>query len=826
MMVDNLENSIIAGIILVVLVLQFFLGFRNAMFVGVAIPLSMLCGFMILGVAGVTLNVMVLFSLILALGMLVDNGIVVVENIYRLMVEEGYPARRAAKEGVGEVAWPIISSTATTLAAFVPLLFWKDIMGEFMKFLPITLMIVLASSLFVALVVNPVLTSVFMKAESEQRKPRYWLIILTAVIFGALSVVCYMKGFAADKSGIRMLGGLFGVGAILLLLNAFILAPFSKVFQSHVLPFLESIYRGTVRFALKGIMPIVFFLGTIVLLIASLFILANAGIKMELFPINEPNAVYVYIEEPIGTDIEKTNAFTEEVERVVLKTIEPYKDVVESVLGQVGSGTGDPNGPPAQGASPNKSRITVAFVGYEKRQNTSTTDILKKIREAVHGYPGVQIKVDKDQMGPPAGAPINIEVVGEDFTTLIDISEGIKHYIEEQNIAGIEQLKMDMETSKPELLVKVDREKARRFGTSTAHIASTIRTAVFGKEVSKYKEGEDEYPIQLRFNEGSRYDLPTILNQKLTFRNNRGQLMQIPISAVADVEYSTTYGSVRRIDMDRVVSISSNVLEGYNGNEVVQRIQKSLAGYDMPEGYEIKFTGETEEQQESMAFLSRAMRIAVFLIFLIIVSQFNSVAMPIIIVFSVVFSTIGVFLGYVSMRMDFIIIMTGIGIISLAGVVVNNAIVLIDYINLVRLRQRNQLSLADDKGQSKAQVINAIVEAGSKRLRPVLLTAITTVLGLLPLATGMNINFFSLLSDFDPNIYFGGDNAIFWGPMAWTVIFGLIFATFLTLVIVPVMYFMVDRMSAAILGGGISGRRKKEKKFTPPPSSEIEILEA
>lgn len=799
-MLDNLVNSIISGIILVVLVLQFFLGLRNAMFVGVAIPLSMLTGFMILGFAGVTLNLMVLFSLILALGMLVDNGIVVVENIYRLMEDEGYDPIQAAKEGVGEVAWPIISSTATTLAAFLPLLFWDDIMGEFMKFLPITLIIVLASSLFVGLVVNPVLTAVFMKVDNPDEKKSYKGVLILFVVLAAISIFCYSTGFANADASTRVIGGVLGATAILLLLNAFVLDPMAKFFQHKVLPILENGYKKFVGFALRGFLPILFFLGTIGLLFASIFILGNAGLPIEQFPVNQPNYVHIFVEYPIGTDIEKTNVFTKELEKIVKRTLKPYNHMVESVLAQVGEGTSDPNAGVSQGASPNKSRITIGFLEYQYREGVSTQDVMAKLRKAVQGFPGVRVIVDKDAMGPPAGPPINLEISGDDFTKLLEISAEVKKYLEEANVPGVEELKVDLETGKPEILVNIDRDKARRFGLSTSQIAMTIRTAIFGKEISKFKDKEEDYPIQLRFNEESRYDLPTILNQKITFRNNKGQLLQIPISSVADVEYTSTYGSVKRKDLDRVVTIYSNVTEGYNGTEIVNRYKVLLANYDKPEGYDLKFTGEQEKQAESMEFLGRAMLIAVFLIFLIIVTQFNSIAMPIIIVCSVLFSTIGVFLGYVFFQMDFIVIMTGIGIISLAGVVVNNAIVLIDYTNLLRLRKRAELALTPKQRLNKTQLTEVIVEAGKSRLRPVLLTAITTVLGLIPLATGMNINFFTMLADFDPQLYFGGDNAIFWGPMAWTVIFGLVFATFLTLVIVPVMYLMIETVSAKLFG--------------------------
>lgn len=800
-MLSNLENSIIAGVILVVLILQFFLGLRNALFVGTAIPLSMLMAFMILGFSGNTLNVMVLFSLILALGMLVDNGIVVVENIYRLM-QEGRSSIQAAKEGVGEVAWPIITSTATTLAAFLPLLFWNDIMGEFMKFLPLTLIMVLTSSLFVGLIINPVLTAVFMKIDGENDKLNHRNVWLTFAVLAILATVFYVIQST-------LIGSLFAITAVFMVLNAYLLAPFSRQFQNVFLPKLEDAYRRFTHFALTGFRPYLFFAATIALLVASIALLGTRDMAQSLFPVTEPNSTYVYIEFPVGADIEKTNTFTKKVEDIVRETVAPYRHMIESVMGQVGENTGNPMRSFEGTASPNKSRVTIGFLEYQYRQGVSTLTIMEEVRHALKGFPGVKVTLGQDDSGPPVGLPINVEVVGEDYETLIKLAKDVKRTMEEANIPGTEELQLDLETGKPELMLTIDRENARRYGLSTFSIADGIRSAVFGKEVSQYKDGEDEYPIQLRFNEQTRYDLPTLLNQKITFRNKRGRMVQVPISAVAHVEYTSTYGAVKRKNLDRVITVFSDVVEGYNGNDVVTKYKRLLANYELPEGYEMRFTGEQQEQAESAAFLMKAMGIAVMLIFLIIVSQFNSVAMPFIIVLSVLFSTIGVFLGYFVFNMDFIIIMTGIGIISLAGVVVNNAIVLIDYTNLVRNRKRLELNLDETGGNlTRQQLIDSIVEAGSKRLRPVLLTAITTVLGLVPLATGLNIDFGGLLTNFDPNIYVGGDNAIFWGPMAWTVIFGLVFATFLTLVIVPIMYLGVDRLSARFLGGGIAGRKK------------------
>jgi multidrug efflux pump len=789
-MVSNLENSIITGILLVTLVLMFFMGLRNALFVGVAIPLSMFMGFMLLTFIDYSANMMVLFGLILALGMLVDNGIVVVENIYRLM-QEGVPPIRAAKEGVGEVALPIITSTLTTLAAFLPLAFWGGIMGEFMKYLPITLIIVLSSSLFVALVINPVLTAMYMKAEEPH--PNKKRLYIVAIAFALGSIPFYTTGHFAVAN--LMMFVAFGAPFNLLVLN-----PGVKVFQNRLLPMLENAYEKTLRKALDGRMPYAFFGGTIVLLFASTIIFFANAPKVSLFPDNEPNFINIFIEKPIGTDIEETNAFTEAVEGEIMQILEPYAEAVEAVIAQVGEGANDPQSFSGEQATPNKSMIAVSFYEYDKRNGISTNRVMEDIRQAMARYPGVLITVDKENMGPPVGKPINIEITGEDFERLIGISELVLRTIDQANIPGIEEMKTDLEVGKPELLVRIDRDKARRFGLSTYSIANELRTALFGQEISKYKEGEDEYPIQLRLMDQYRYDTDALFNRRVTFRDNQGRLKEIPISAVAELEYSSTYGSVRRKDLNRVISLYSNVTTGYNANEIINQLKLILNDLELPEGYDLKFTGEQEEQAESTEFLFRALIIALFSVLLIIVAQFNSLLTPLIIMASVVFSTIGVFIGLAAFRMDFIIIMTGIGIISLAGVVVNNAIVLIDYTNLVRQRRRAELGIPEGQYLPLHELVQSIVDSGKTRLRPVLLTAITTVLGLIPMAIGLNINYITMLSRFEPQIYMGGDNAAFWGPMAWTVIFGLTFATFLTLVIVPVMYLIADKVALRIKG--------------------------
>lgn len=788
--VNDLENSIIFGVILVILVLMFFLGFRNALFVGIAIPLSMFISFLILNAFGITLNLMVLFALILALGMLVDNGIVVVENIYRLM-QEGKPAIQAAKEGVGEVAWPIITSTATTLAAFLPLAFWDDLIGEFMKYLPITLIIVLSSSLFVALVVNPVLTSMLMKVQDvDMIKPKKKPLVV-ALVLSTLGIVFYIFGWIA-------MGNLAMLGALLTVFNVLLLRKAIRWFQNVFLVKLENAYEATLSFALEGKKPYIFFAGINLLLILSVGLLIVRSPKVLFFPDNEPALVNVFIEKPIGTDTEATNNFVLSMEDELMEVLSPYSDIIESVITQVGEGTGDQSEGPSMANTPHKAKITISFVETQFRNGINTNQVMEEIRDLVEKYPGVLFTVDKQRNGPPVGKAVNIEVAGENFEDLIAYVGEFREYLISANIPGIEELKTDLELGSPEVVLNIDREKARRFGLSTSTIANELRTALFGLEVSKFKDGEDDYPIQLRLKDEYRYDLNSLINKKISFRDKFGNQKEVPISAVATLEYGSTYGSVKRKDLEKVISIFSNVTDGYNPTEINDQLKDLAARHTRPEGITVKFTGEQEEQAKSQAFLMRALFIAVSVIFFIIVAQFNSVTTPFIIMASVILSTIGVFLGLVIFNMDFVVIMTGIGIISLAGVVVNNAIVLIDYTNLVRSRRREELGLEDGEFLPYDELLSSIIQGGKTRLRPVLLTAITTVLGLIPLAIGMNINFATMLSQFDPQFYIGGDNASFWGPMAWTVIFGLTFATFLTLVIIPVMYLLADKLNMLI----------------------------
>jgi multidrug efflux pump len=798
-MVSSMENNIISGVLVVVGVLMLFLGIRNAYFVGIAIPLSMFLSFLILGAMGYTINMMVLFGLIMALGMLVDNGIVVVENVYRLY-EEGYDIVSATKLGVGEIAWPIIASTATTLAAFLPLAMWPGIMGQFMKYLPITLIVVLSSSLFVGLIITPVLASLFMRHEKEEgsNSKRVFLVVGLLVLFGLFFIIISPITIKTFVFRTIWLGNLLIAGAILTVLNVYVFTPATHSFQTRLLPKLENAYSKVIAIALRGKNPILFFGGTIFMLVLSVALLAVFPPKILYFPANEPKYVNVFIEYPSGTDIEVTDKLSREIEDKVIAAIKPYESIVESVIGNVGQGTGDPGDPSNIGMSdtPNKARITVNFVDYKYRNGLSTTAIMEELRTQIGQRPGVTVTVDKNADGPPSGKPIHIEVSGDEYATLVKLSDDLKKKIIESDIQGIEKLKSDLETGKPELLVEIDREKARRFGLSTYSVANEIRTSLYGKEVSKLKLGEDDYEIQIRLDDKYRYDIDALMNKSITFRDQtNGRISQVPISSIATAQLSSSYGSVRRKELKRVITLSSNVLAGYNATEINDKIKALLDDYKMPPGYSFKFGGEQEKQMKEMSFLSGALAFAVFIIFLIIVAQFNKITAPLIIMTSVLFSTIGVFLGLVIFRMDFVVIMTMVGLISLAGVVVNNAIVLIDFIELKKKRLKEEMGV--DKLPMDA-IVSAIAEAGKTRLRPVLLTAITTVLGLMPLAIGINIDFIKFLSEYNADFYIGGDSVMFWSPLSWTIIHGLTFATIITLIVVPVMYLLVEKLNRKI----------------------------
>ena len=810
--VDELENSIIFGILLVVAVRMFFLGLRNALFLGISIPMSMLRSFIGLSAMGFTLNMMVLFSLVLALGMLVDNGIVVIENTHRLM-SEGQAPLRAAKNGIGEVAWPIIASTATTLAVFIPLLFWPGIMGEFMKFLPITLMVVLASSLFVGLIINPVLASRYMKV--DQPGPPRWLTFKVGGWMTGAGLLFSLTGFFGDLRFLFTLGNLMLAFGLFGYLNHYALYPASVRFQTVTMPRLEERYRRFLVWALQGKRPRNLFLGTVGLLIACFMLVGMFPPNTLFFPVNQPQYVNVFLEKPIGTDIDQTDATMRIIEERVFAALKDprYNEVVtdtlpdgstgqrqqnflvSSVIAQVGEGTSDPMAGPSFDATPHKGRLQVSFVKFADRRGINTLDVMEHIRDAVRGVPGVTVVVDKDAAGPPVGKAINIEIKGDDVNALIAEGERLRDYLKDQHIAYVEELKLDVETGKPELHIDIDRAKARRYNVSTYAIGDAIRTALYGREVSTYKQGEDDYPVNLRLKDEYRYDPEQLLGMRITFRDQtNGQIRQVPISALATARYASTFGAVKRKDLKRMVQVQSNVTDEFMKQPTVEKVIAAFAGFEKDPRFTYEFTGELKEQEKEMGFLSTALMIAIFLVFMIIVAQFNSATIPAIIVSSVVFSLIGVLLGLLIFRMEFVIMMTMVGIISLAGIVVNNSIVLIDFMLLMQQRRKAELGLRPEDRLPMAEVLATIEDAGARRLRPVLLTAITTVLGLLPLAIGLNINFFTLFTHLDPQVFIGGDNVVFWGPMSWTVIFGLVFATFLTLVIVPVMFLLLTKV--------------------------------
>ena len=795
MQLSNLENSIILGMIFVIIVLFLFLGTRNSLFVGIAIPMSMFMSFMIMGMIGYKINMIVLFSLILALGMLVDNAIVVTENIYRY-VGKGYSLIEAARQATGEVALPIIASTATTLAAFFPLVFWDSLMGEFMSYLPITLIVVLASSLFVALVIIPTIFTDFFKKGSNMVMPKPKRSLTISLILVMVALLFYALG-------VNWMGTLLLIFALIGLLDLLFLSKLAVWFQQVALVWMEETYLKFIKFALKGWRPYGLIAGTFLLMIVTMGFYFGSNPKVVNFPSSAPKYINILCEMPINTDIDVMDSSMHVIEARVFEILEDDMDLVKSILTTVGKGAvGEQEGWNGRSGGSNRGLITVNFIEFEFREGRDTYENLEALTDGLVGqFPGIEISVEKQAEGPPVGKPINLEIHGQDFNTLLYLSDTIRSVINKANIPGIEGLKIDLDVGKPELLVHIDREKARRYGLSTGQIGNALRTALFGKEISDFKDGEDEYKIRMKLDDAYRYNLNDLINQRITFRSqSSGKIVQVPISAVVDFEYSTTYGAITRIDRDRVITIYSNVLLGYNATEINNELKEIMAGFEMPPGYGYEFTGEQEEQAESMAFLATAMLIAIVLIAIILVSQFNSFVKPAMILFTVLLSTIGVFGGLATFRMDFVVIMTGIGIVSLAGVVVNNGIVLIDYIGLLKQRKRKELGLPQGAQLPSDVAMQCIVDGGKTRLRPVLLTAITTILGLIPLAIGLNIDILSFLNTFDPRIYFGGDNVAFWGPMSWTVIFGLSFATFLTLVIVPSMYHVLVLAQQKIRG--------------------------
>ena len=795
--ISELVNSIIFGVILVVTVLMFFLGFRNALFVGFAIPMSMFMSFMILSFLGYTLNTMVLFGLVMGLGMLVDNGIVVVENVYRLMEKEGYSRIQAAKAGIGEIAFPIIVSTATTIAAFVPLGAWPGLMGEFMIYFPITLSVVLGSSLIVAVFFNSMLVSQFMEiSEREISTKSLWRLTF---FMGGLGILLLF-----GSSETRIFGNLMILVPTLFWLYKFFIKKWATSFQNTFLVKMENAYRKLLRFALSGLKPYLFLGGTFLLLIFSFVLMGIFPPQVEFFPDNQPKQILVFIEYPEGTAIAKTNQTTRKIEQEILTVMsrpEYNKNgenlLVESMVAQVGEGSGNPtvdNGNTNE--LPHKGKITLTMQEFKFREGVSSESLRKAIQEQLfEKFPGVAISVEKDANGPPAGYPITIEITGASYLDLIQTAEQMKDFLNRVNVTGVEELKIDVNKNKPGTQLQIDRKKAGELGVSASQVGQLLRTSLFGSKAGIYKKDGDDYDINVRFDQANRYDNNALFNQNIIFRDPaNGRIKEIPVAALVTQKNITSFNAIKHRELNRVVTLYSSVLAGYNANEVVEQVKNALNNFQLPDGINFKFSGEIEEQEKNMAFLSNALAAALGLILLLLVFQFNSISKPLIILLSIFLSFTGVFLGLMIFQMPFVILMTMMGIIALAGIVVNNGVVLLDYTQLLIDRKHETEGLESGTLLSKDLAIPQIIEGGAARLRPVILTAITTVLGLIPLAIGLNIDFFSMFSEWDPKIYIGGDNVIFWGPLAWTVIFGLTFATFLTLVIVPATFSIVYSM--------------------------------
>lgn len=780
--VHDLINTIIIGFILVTLILMFFMGATNAIFVGLSVPLSCFVAFLIMPSLGFSLNMIVLFSFLLALGIVVDDAIVVIENTHRIFHEEKLPISVAAKKAAGEVFMPVLSGTLTTLAPFVPLAFWTGIVGKFMFYLPVTLIITLLASLLVAYIFNPVFAVDFMEDEhaavdvAKEKKA----FKRTSILFAVISIFGYV-------------GGGFGLGNLLVFLylmyamHHFWLKNVIKTFQTKTWPAFQERYKNFVSWVIVGSRPIWMLIGTVVLLVVSVVVTIIRKPGVDFFPQAEPNFTYVYLTLPTGTNAKYTDSMVKIAEKRVFEVIGEKNPLVESVISNVAIGATDPNSGDRTTAS-NKGKITVAFVEFAKREGRSTSEMLKQIRDKIGVLPGCDIVVEQERNGPPVGKAINIEIRGDEFNDLVSSAADLKAYLNGKNIAGVEELKTDFVSSKPEVTIVIDRERANRLGISTAQIGMALRGSIYGTEASKFKDANEDYPIMVRLNKESTNNLDELLNMKIVYRDMLmgGRIRQVPLSAVASATYTNTYGAINRLNQKRVITLSSNVIKGYATNEVVANVDNAIKQFKKSDKVEIEMTGEQEQQKETQSFLGVAMLASIGLIVLILVTQFNSTTKPLLILSEIFLSIIGVLLGFAIFDMNFSVVMTGIGIVALAGIVVRNGILLVEFTDLLR-----------EQGMGLRE---AIIEAGKTRMTPVLLTASATILGLVPLAIGLNMDFATLFSEFNPHLYLGGDNVAFWGPLSWTMIFGLGFATFLTLVLVPAMYYINERAKSRIYG--------------------------
>lgn len=780
--VHDLINTIIIGFILVTVILMFFMGATNAIFVGLSVPLSCFIAFLVMPTIGFSLNMIVLFAFLLALGIVVDDAIVVIENTHRIFHKERLPIKEAAKKAAGEVFMPVLSGTMTTLAPFIPLAFWKGIVGKFMFFLPVTLIITLLASLLVAYIINPVFAVDFMEDEhaEEDHAKTARSVKRTTLVLGIVAILGYLLGgFGTGNFVVTLLG--------VYLLHHYWLRHVIVVFQTKTWPGVQNAYERVVRYLLEGSRPRKTIFATIALLILSFVVTAIRKPGVVFFPQADPNFTYVYLTLPTGTNAKHTDSILKIAEKRVFKAIGQNNPLVESVISNVAVGATDPNSGDRTTAS-NKGKITVAYVEFEKREGGSTMALLKKIRESIGTIAGAEIVVEQERNGPPVGKAVNIEIRGDEFESLVSTATKLKTFLDNKKIAGVEELKTDFISSKPEIIIKIDRERANRFGISTAQIGMALRGSIYGTEASKFKDDNDDYPIMVRVKKVDANNLDALLNMRITYRDMvaGGMIRQVPLSSVASAEYSNTYGGINRMNQKRVITLASNVLAGYQPNEVVSQVNAAIESFDKPSDIQVIMTGEQEQQKETGAFLGNAMLASLALILIILVTQFNSISKPLLILSEIFLSLIGVLLGFAIFNKDFSVVMTGIGIVALVGIVVRNGILLVEFTDLLR--------------EQGATLKSAIIEAGRTRMTPVLLTASATILGLVPLAVGLNMDFATLFSELNPHIYFGGDNVAFWGPLSWTMIYGLGFATFLTLILVPCMYYLNEKFKARVYG--------------------------
>lgn len=780
--VHDLINTIIIGFILVTVILMFFMGATNAIFVALSVPLSCFIAFLVMPTIGFSLNMIVLFAFLLALGIVVDDAIVVIENTHRIFHKEKLPIKEAAKKAAGEVFLPVLSGTMTTLAPFIPLAFWKGIVGKFMFFLPVTLIITLLASLLVAYIINPVFAVDFMEDEHavEDKVKTAKAVKRTTLVMGIIAILGYvMGGFGVGNFFVTLLG--------VYLLHHYWLRHVIVTFQTKTWPGVQNRYEKIIKYLLIGSRPRTTIFATVVLLIASFVVTAIRKPGVVFFPQADPNFTYVYLTLPTGTNAKHTDSILRIAEKRVFKAIGATNPLVESVISNVAVGATDPNSGDRTTAS-NKGKITVAYVDFEKRDGASTMALLEKIRNSIGTIAGAEIIVEQERNGPPVGKAVNIEIRGDEFESLVSTATKLKTYLDNKKISGVEELKTDFISSKPEIIIKIDRERANRFGISTAQIGMALRGSIYGTEASKFKDENDDYPIMVRVQKMDANNLDALLNMRITYRDMvaGGMIRQVPLSSVATAEYSNTYGGINRMNQKRVITLASNVLSGYQPNEVVSQVNAAIESFDKPSDIQIIMTGEQEQQAETGAFLGNAMLASLALILIILVTQFNSISKPLLILSEIFLSLIGVLLGFAIFDKDFSVVMTGIGIVALVGIVVRNGILLVEFTDLLR--------------EQGATLKDAIIEAGRTRMTPVLLTASATILGLVPLAVGLNMDFATLFTEFNPHIYFGGDNVAFWGPLSWTMIYGLGFGTFLTLILVPCMYYLNEKFKSRVYG--------------------------